>query len=234
LEHLLTTLREEAPLTPGYAGGNTLNLLVYLGGEVRGYDFSRLTVWQAYLRGVALPEVNFAGADLSRSVFTDSFGFIYSVAFSPDGQLLAAGTGDGEIRLWQVATGQPAGVLKAYPHLVCSVAFSPDGRLLASGSDDHALRLWDVHTEQCLNILYEHSHWVSSVAFSPDGRLLVSGSADHTLRLWEVNTGQCLNTLHGHTDWVISVAFSPDGRLLASGSDDQTLRLWDSQHPART
>ncbi|MEW5959909.1 MAG: NB-ARC domain-containing protein, partial [Chloroflexota bacterium] len=229
LRHILATLRTEAPLSPSYAGGNILNLLLHLGCELRGYDFSRLTVWQAYLRGAALPEVNFAGADLARSVFTDVFGFVNSVTFSPDGQLLAVGTEEGEIRLWQVATGQRAGLCRGHANAVQSVAFSPDGRLLASGSKDQTVRLWDAYTGQCLNTLPGHTDWVRSVAFSPTGEILASGSDDQTVRLWDLRqTGQALHTLPGHTDWVNSVAFSPTGETLASGSADQTVRLWDT------
>jgi WD40 repeat protein/DNA-binding SARP family transcriptional activator len=228
LRGLLAILRAEAPLAPGYAGGNILNLLLYLGCDVRGYDFSRLTVWQAYLRGAALPEVNFTGADLARSVFTDVFGFVNSVTFSPDGRLLAVGTEEGEIRLWQVATGQPAGICRGHANAIRSVAFSPDGRLLVSGSKDQTVRLWDVRTGQCLNTLRGHTDWVRSVAFSPTGEILASGSDDQTVRLWDARTGQCLNTLPGHTNWVNSVTFSPTGEILASGGADRTVRLWDA------
>jgi WD40 repeat protein/DNA-binding SARP family transcriptional activator len=227
LKHILTTLQAEAPLSPGYAGGNILNLLLHLGCEVRGYDFSRLTVWQAYLRGVALPEVNFAGADLSRSVFTDTFGPVYSVAFSPDGQLLAVGTAEGEVRLWQMPAGQLAGICLGHSHAVSSVAFSPNGETLASGSGDQTICLWNARTGHILHTLRGHTHHVQSVAFSPDGKILASGSGDQTICLWDTHSGQALHTLYGHTDWVLSVAFRPDGEILASGSADQTVRLWD-------
>ncbi|MCL4299102.1 MAG: NACHT domain-containing protein, partial [Anaerolineae bacterium] len=163
LRHLLTILQAEAPLTPGYAGGNILNLLLQLGYEVRGYDFSRLTVWQAYLRGAALPEVNFAGANLSRSVFTDTFGPVYSVTFSPapssgtGGPLLAVGTAEGEVRLWQMPAAQPVGIYQGHNRSVSCIAFSPDGETLASGSDDQTIRLWNARTGQVLHTLNGHT-----------------------------------------------------------------------------
>jgi len=227
LKSMLLALHVTHPQIRGYAGGNALNLLVQLRSDLRGYDFSHLILRQAYLRGVALPSVNFAHASLARSVFTEAFGMILSVTFNPSGKLLAAGTTDGEIRLWQTTDGTPLLTCQGHTDWVWSVVFSPDGTILASGSQDKTIRLWDVSTGQCLKILQEHSSWIRSVAFSPDGTILASGSEDQTIRLWDVSTGQCLKILQEHSSFVRSVAFSPDGTILASGSEDKTVRLWD-------
>ncbi len=227
LRQLLDKLRADAPLAPGYAAGNMLNLLLHLDMNVSGYDFSHLSVWQADLRNVTLSNVNFTGADLSGGAFTDTFGLIYSIVYSPDGQLLAVGTGDGTVHLWRVNDQQPYGVCQGHTKIVLTVAFSPDSRLLASGSYDHTVRVWDIQTCQLLYTLEDHTDWVRSVAFSPDGQTLASGSVDHTVRLWNIGTRRALHVLTGHTDWVCSVAFSPDGQTLASSSADRTIRLWD-------
>ncbi len=223
----LATLHEQRDdYHPSYAAGNALNLLIQVGCDLRGYDFSHLVVRQAYLVGVDLPEVNFAQANLATSVFTDTFGSVHCVMLSWQGDLLVAGTVTGEIRFWHAGSGLPLQTLQGHAHGVRSVAFSLDGKTLASGSVDQTVRLWDVSSGQCLNTLQGHSKGVESVAFSPDGRTLASSSDDQTIRLWEVSSGKLLKILQDHTI-VASVAFSPDGLILASGGGDQTVRLWE-------
>ncbi|MBW4575438.1 MAG: NACHT domain-containing protein [Aphanothece sp. CMT-3BRIN-NPC111] len=226
LQRILLKLRSEYSSTSGYGGGNMINLLRQLKIDLAGYDFSHLPVWQAYLQDVPLHQVNFAHADLTNSVFAETLSSIASVAISPDGKLLATGDLNGEICLWQVATGQQLLTLKGHTSWVWSVAFSPQGNILASGSFDQSVRLWDVGTGECLKTLQEHTGGVWSVAFSPQGNILASSSDDSIVRLWDVGTGRCLKALQGHTSWVHSVAFSPLG-ILASGSEDSTVKLWD-------
>ncbi len=156
--------------------------------------------------------------------------FIFSVAFSRDGSMLAAGKGGGHvlgsIDFRDATTGRLLNRITGLEADVWSVAFSPDGTL-ASGSTDGIIRLWNVSTEQPLNTFERHTSEVWSVAFSSDGKTLASGDADGTIRLWNVTTGRLKQTLEGHTDDVRSIAFSPDDSILASGSLDRTIRLWD-------
>ncbi|NMG05524.1 NB-ARC domain-containing protein [Brasilonema sp. UFV-L1] len=227
LREIISKLQIYSPQESGYAAGNILNLLCQLQTNLSGYDFSDLKVWQAYLQDVNLHNVNFTGADLAKSVFAQQLTQILSIAFSPDGRMLATGDSNGELRLWQVADSKLLLICKGHTGWVHSVAFSPDGRMLASGSSDQTLKLWDAKDGRCLKTLTGHNQRVRSVAFSPDGRMLGSGSSDCTVRFWDVNSGECLKILSGHTSYIWSVAFSPDGMMLASGSDDRMVKLWD-------
>lgn len=228
LKRTLSTLRQESPRTPGYAGGNILNLLNQMALDLCGYDFSYLTVWQAHLQDVNLHQVNFSYADLSKSVFTQRFGSVLSVTFSPDGTHLATGDAYGGIFLWDVSTGQLIDTFPGHAAGVTSVAFSPDGNTLASVSRDQTVRIWETGTHK-YHTLLEHIRPVTSAAFNlVDGRILAIGSLDHNIYLYDIMSNSCIATLEGHADGVRTVAFSPDGQRLASGDEAQQIHIWES------
>ncbi|MBE9104067.1 hypothetical protein IQ229_03640 [Nostoc cf. edaphicum LEGE 07299] len=227
LAQILATLRDISPLEQSYTAGNVFNLLCDLETDLSGYDFSYLTIWQADLQNVKLYNANFAHAHLAKCVFVETFGGIFSVAFSPNGKLLATGDTNGEIRLYEVANSQQLLICKGHGGWVWSVSFSPDGQVLASGSNDQTIKLWDTNNGQCIKTLEGHSGAVRSVTFSSDSQVIASGSDDQTVKLWNTTTGKCLKTLQEVGCSVWSVAFSPKNYILASGNDDYTVRLWD-------
>jgi WD40 repeat protein/transcriptional regulator with XRE-family HTH domain len=227
LTQVLAALRKTLREAQGYGSGNVINLLYQLRGTLRGYDLSGLHIRQAYFVGVDLQDANCAGSSFDQSVFSETFSSIFSVAFSPDGQLLAAGSVNGEVRVWQVADYRQVIALGGHQGWVWSVAFSPGGAHLASGGEDRIVRIWEMSTGQCLTTLQGHTDWIRSVTFSPDGSLLASSSDDGTVRLWQVSTGECLKVLQGAPGRVWSVAFSSDGTRVGSGHEDGMVRVWE-------
>jgi len=151
---------------------------------------------------------------------------IWSVALSADGRLLASGSWDGAITLWETRGGRSLMTLHGHTGAVPGLALSADGLLLASGSFDGTAKLWEIDRGQLVATLQGHTGAAHGVALSADGRLLASGSLDGTIKLWAVQGQQLLATLHGHTAGVSTVALSADGRLLASSSFDGTIKLW--------
>lgn len=229
IQQMLQPLQGKSASVTGYVAGNCMNLLRQLNVDLRGYDFSRLTLWQANFQNLNLPEVRLTGSDLSRSQFTEITGNFLSAAFSPDGEALATCDNAYTVRLWEVKTGQLLVLYQGHTHWIRSVVFPPTGNsVLASGGGDGTVRLWQRLTGQCLQILTGHHEEVFSLAFSADGRQLASGSGDRTIKIWDVASKQCQLTLAKHRGRVRAVAFRPQGQLLASGSEDHTIKLWDA------
>ncbi|KAK3366724.1 hypothetical protein B0T24DRAFT_367243 [Lasiosphaeria ovina] len=166
-------------------------------------------------------------AQLQRTLEGHS-GSVYSVAFAPNSTVLASGSYDHTIRLWDASTGQLQRTLEGHSSAVSSVAFASNSTMLASGSYDNTIRLWDASTGQLQRTLEGHRSAVYSVAFASNSTVLASGSFDNTIRLWDASTGQLQRTLEGHSGSVYSVAFAPNSTVLASGSYDHTIRLWDA------
>lgn len=227
LAALLASLREAASPTPGYAGGNIFNLLAYLGASLSDYDFSHVAVWQAYMAEAQLQDGHFAYSDLRHCVFLEVLDCVRALAFTTDGQVVAAGTTNGEIRLWQLVERRALLTITGHTDWIRSLIFSPDDRLLYTCSDDQTIKQWDTNTGQCLRIFAGHTGRVVTIALSPSGQYLVSGSEDKQICLWDVETGRLIRVLEGHGKWVWSVVFSPDGQRLVSGSSDGTVRIWE-------
>jgi WD40 repeat protein len=151
-----------------------------------------------------------------------------AVAISPDGKVIASGSGKGTIRLWDADTGRELRLLTGHNSTIAGLAFSPDGKTLASASWDRTARLWDIASGKIVSTLGGHTQGVQSVAFSPDGKRLLTTSTDQTAKVWDLATGAEQLQLTGHAGGVPAGAFSHDGKLIATGSVDKTVRLWDA------
>ncbi|MEX0270623.1 NB-ARC domain-containing protein [Leptolyngbyaceae cyanobacterium UHCC 1019] len=230
LVQLVRPFQGKPPLQTGYMGGNVLNLLRHLQADLSDSDFSQLTIWQADLRGATLNHVNFSHADLTASAFTETFGSVIALTFSPDGETLVTSDDRGWVYLWRVADSTQLLAFQAHSEWIFGLAFSPDGKMLVTGSLDRTLKRWDSQTGHCLQTIQVHTGGIAAVAFSADGTRWASSSSDQTINLF-TESGEHLQTLTGHSDIVRTIAFgrAGDRLLLASGSFDQTIRIWDVQ-----
>ena len=154
---------------------------------------------------------------------------VLTLAFKPNSYLLASGSDDDTIRIWDVGDNtnlRHVITLRGHTARVTCVAWSPNGRVLASASTDGTVRLWNPDNGINFAVLRGHTARVTCVAWSPDGRILASGSSDYTVRLWDPDTHGTRRVLRGNTHSVLSLAFHPDGQTLASGPN-RALYLWN-------
>ncbi len=151
---------------------------------------------------------------------------VTSLTFDAAGGILASGSADKTINLWEVHSGKLLRTLEGPWDSPWSIAFESADDTLASGAGN-TIKLWEVHSGKQLRTLGEHRHRIWSVAFNAAGSVLASGSQSSIVKLWEVRSGKLLHILDGHQDPVFSVALNATGDILASGSADNTIKLWE-------
>ncbi|MCT7954891.1 WD40 repeat domain-containing protein [Laspinema palackyanum] len=157
---------------------------------------------------------------------------IYSVAFRGDGQLIAAGTHQGNIILWPVIPGKGTAIVgnplpTSFQHDrgITTLDFTPDGNRLISGSFDATIKCWDLVDRELLYTLVDHPSWIKSLKINPNGQLFASASRDG-IRFWNLQTGEVMGFISSDSDWAQAIAWYPDGLTLATGGLDRMVNLW--------
>ena len=150
--------------------------------------------------------------------------WVWALAFSPNGQHLAAGDGEGSVKIWDIQKRQVIAQLEGDTRTVYAVVFSPDGRTLASAGYDGQIKVWGTVSDWARLGTLQNSGTVFALDFSPDGKVLAS-TGQEAVTLWAVESGEEIASVTGHAAWVRGTAFSPNGKTLVSGGDDGTVRV---------
>ena len=162
---------------------------------------------------------------------TDHYKEVGAVAFSPVGGIVASGSGDGTINLWQGGSGVLLKRLLGHNLGISGLDFTRDGRSLASAGTDGSVRIWNVATGAQQSILYVSAEQAASaVAFSPDGARVVAGTGfgDSTLGIWDTSRLDPIRTFHGHTAPITDVVYGIIGEQVVSASEDGSVRVWNT------
>jgi WD40 repeat protein len=162
-------------------------------------------------------------------------GGITAIAIRPAGQILASGSTDRTIKLWDLEAGKllhtfvGRSLFSRVGHgdRVSTLTFSPDGNMLFSGSDDGTIKEWDVNHRKLVNTLPEPGWGISALTITSDGWTLVSGGGDGVVHLWDLERQALEASLSKHQDWVSGLVLSGDGNTLISSSYDKKVCLWD-------
>jgi WD40 repeat protein len=154
-------------------------------------------------------------------------GSVLAMAFSRDGRLLASGTSENTVYLWDVPNGSLSSILKGHNGPVNDVAFSPDGRTLASVAGDGSARLWNMNTLEARYVINGLRVSLTTVAFSPDGTRLAVGGYDGSLWIFDAQTGTLLDSRVAHWGSIWQMSLNPQGTLLAVGNDKNEVVLYD-------
>jgi len=160
---------------------------------------------------------------------------VMAAAVSPDGQRVLAGSTDGVIREFDIATHQPTHLLRGHYGHVHAIIYL-DAHQALSAADDGSVRLWDIEKEEPVHVMTGHLGGILGLAVSPDGRRALSVGRDCSLREWDLTSGRSLHSTLAHRGEVYAVAYSPDGHYAVTGGRDGLVVEWDlaEWQPLRT
>ena len=177
-------------------------------------------------------------------VWWDAASIVWRLAFSPDSSVLAGGTSDGRVKLWDLASGVQLWSAGRHASSIRSMSFSPDGTVVASCGSDGTVRIWDRYSGTERQIL-SHPSAVPVIAWSPNGRVLASGDAEGTIRVWEwsrpnsefgIRNAELPGAevipnsqfrIPNSRQPLFGLAFSPDAGNLAATYNDGAVRVWN-------
>ncbi|TIC68173.1 hypothetical protein E3Q01_00984 [Wallemia mellicola] len=153
---------------------------------------------------------------------------VVSISFHPKFTLIASGSDDASIKVWDWDSAECERTLRGHTKAVLSLDYDQSGNLLASASSDTSIKLWDAAGDYAnIKTLYGHDDSVSCVRFLANTNTLISSSRDQSIRFWEISSGYCTRTLNPHSDWIRGIIPTDDGKTLATASSDQTSMIVD-------
>lgn len=164
-----------------------------------------------------------------------------SLSWSPSGRLIAEGTKDGTINIWDISNRTIIKSQKEHHGTINSLSWSPDGKSLVSGSSDNTMRIWKidevkekVEVKKDLESHRGHQSAVNGVSWSPDGEKIAGGDSDGIVGIWGAGKGEEIFYIKAHKDPVFSIKWSPNGKQLASASGDKIIRIWNAENMKET
>ncbi|MEA5571235.1 eIF2A-related protein [Calothrix sp. UHCC 0171] len=158
--------------------------------------------------------------------FTAHHNIISTVKFSHDGKIIATGSADKTVKLWNAQTHQLLLTLTGHTNRITSISFSPDNHFLASASSDKTVKIWRIRDGKLMNTLSGNTDEITSLSISKDSKYIATSSADNQLKIWHFPNGNLFKTLPGHENIIAAIAFSPDNQTIASASWDNTIKIW--------